>query len=59
MSESDLKEKINRVEEIREQLQSAEAMNPAEAKQLRDEAMQLLKELEDDLDVGDGDVTRE
>jgi uncharacterized protein YdcH (DUF465 family) len=59
MSHDSIEDKINRVEQIREQLQSAEAMNPAKAKQLRDEAMELLDELETDLDVGDGEIRRE
>ncbi|MFC7177891.1 exodeoxyribonuclease VII small subunit [Halosegnis marinus] len=54
----DIRQKIDRVEEIRNELQQADTMNPADAKALRDEAMQLLEELESDLAVGDGEITR-
>lgn len=50
---------IRRVEEIRTELQQAESMDPAEAKQLRDEAMKLLDKLETELDVGDGEIRRQ
>ena len=33
-------------------------MNPADAKALRDEGLNLLSELEQDLEVGDGTVNR-
>jgi len=56
MQDDDIQDKIDRVEEIRNQLQQAESMNPADAKSLRDEAMDLLAELEDDLNVADGEI---
>ncbi|MFY4815236.1 hypothetical protein ACOJIV_21440 [Haloarcula sp. AONF1] len=55
----DVDGKIERVEEIRSELQEAESMNPADAKRLHDEAMDLLDDLEDDLDLGDGEILRE
>lgn len=59
MADDDIQRKIDRVEEIRNELQGAESMNPADAKRLRDEALELLDELEDDLDVADGEVRRQ
>jgi len=56
MQDDDIQTKIDRVEEIRNELQGAESMNPADAKSLRDEGMDLLAELEADLDVADGEV---
>jgi hypothetical protein len=58
MSEHDLRTKIDRVEEIRDQLQQAESMDPADAKDLRDEAMKLIDEVESDLELGEGSVER-
>lgn len=58
MQDDEIQRKIDRVEEIRNQLQQAESMNPADAKGLRDEAMELLAELERDLDVADGEIRR-
>jgi hypothetical protein len=58
MSEHDLRTKIDRVEEIRDQLQQAESMDPADAKELRDEAMELINEVESDLELGEGSVER-
>lgn len=55
----DVDGKIERVEEIRSELQEAENMNPADAKRLHDEAMGLLDDLEEDLDLGDGEILRE
>jgi len=59
MQDTDIEHKIKRVEEIRDQLQQAESMNPADAKDLRDEAMELLDDLEEDLYIGDGDIQYE
>ena len=42
MQDDDIQTKIDRVEEIRNELQGAESMNPADAKSLRDEGMDLL-----------------
>jgi hypothetical protein len=56
MQDDDIQRKIDRVEAIRNELQGAETMNPADAKALRDEAMELLAELESDLDVAGGEV---
>jgi hypothetical protein len=56
MTEDNLRLKIDRVEEIRRQLEEAESMNPAKAKELRDEGLRLLDQLEQELDVGDGTV---
>ena len=58
MTTEDVEAKIDRVEAIRNELQQAESMNPADAKALRDEAMTLLTELETDLDLEDGEHTR-
>jgi hypothetical protein len=54
----DIDQKIDRVNEIRDMLQQAETMNPADAKRLHDEAMELLDEIEGALDIGDGSVNR-
>lgn len=59
MQDTEIQDKIDRVEEIRTHLQQAESMNPADAKTLRDEAMNLLDELEHDLDVGTGEIHRQ
>lgn len=58
MTDNTIEHRIERVEEIREQLQQAEAMNPADAKDLRDEAMDLLADLEADLQIADGSIER-
>ena len=60
MAEEDtLDWKIDRVKQIRAELQDAETMDPLDAKRLHDEAMDLLDEIEDGLDVGDGEIRRE
>jgi exodeoxyribonuclease VII small subunit len=48
-------EKVNRVEEIIEQLEAGD-VSLGDTKALRDEGQQLLEELERDLDVGDGEI---
>jgi hypothetical protein len=58
MSDHELRTKIDRVEDIRDQLQQAESMDPADAKELRDEAMKLINEVERDLELGEGSVDR-
>lgn len=58
MTDTTIEHKIERVEEIQEQLQQAETMNPADAKDLRDVAMDLLADLEADLQIADGNIER-
>jgi cobalamin biosynthesis Mg chelatase CobN len=58
MSEHGLRTKIDRVEEVCDQLQQAESMDPADAKELRDEAMKLIDEVESDLELGEGSAER-
>ena len=54
MAEETIEEKVERVEEIRDELQQAETMNPTDAKSLQEQAMELLEDLEEDLDLADG-----
>lgn len=54
-SDWDIRDRIDRLEEIAEILEAGE-ISLEDAKELREEADDHLTSLRDDLDVGDGDI---
>ena len=61
MSESSPKtidEKVNRIETIIATIQN-DTISLSDAKELHEEGQQLLSDLEDDLDIGDAEVTEQ
>lgn len=51
-----LEQRVDRIEQIIERLESEE-LSLREATELRDEANELLEDLQTELDVGDGTIT--
>jgi hypothetical protein len=51
-----LEEKIERVEEIRQELEQAETMDPATVEELYQEGMELLENIEQAVDIGSGEI---
>lgn len=55
MKDYEIQERVTRIEEIIEVLEAGD-VSLEMAKELRDEAHELLAEIDDHLDVGDGSV---
>ena len=53
--ETPISDKVNRIETIVERIESGD-VSLEEAQQLHEEGQTLLKELQDDLEVGNGEI---